>query len=90
MTPDALADLLAAAAALPGMTTAILQMAVSGMNWGYQNCFTVVYLSTLGFGVPGIIAAMFVKDVSEHFTDHTAVSLDAPHEPVPEGKEVQL
>jgi hypothetical protein len=90
LTLDALADRSAAAATLPGMTTPTLQMAVSGMNWGYQNCFKVVYLSTLGFGIPGIIAAMFVKDVSEHFTSHTAVSLDAPHKPTPEGKEVQL
>jgi hypothetical protein len=66
---------LAAAASLPGVTQQILSNAVTAMNWGYQRCFKIVYLSTLGFGVPGILAAFFVKNVSQHFTDHTAVSL---------------
>jgi hypothetical protein len=63
----------AGAAGLPGMTDAILQQAIAGMNFGYQRCFKVVYLSTLGFGV--FLAAYFVLDASHHFTGHTAVSL---------------
>lgn len=65
-----------AAAALPGMTTTILASAVEGMNQGYAQCFKAVYLATLGFGIPGIIAAYFVEDVSEHFTDHVRMDLN--------------
>ena len=61
--------------ALPGITPAILGQAVEAMNAGYTKCFKIVYLATLGFGIPGIIAACFVQDVSQHFTSHTAVDI---------------
>jgi hypothetical protein len=74
------------AAGLPGMTDAILQQAIAGMNLGYQRCFKVVYLSTLGFGVFGILAAYFVLDASHHFTNHTAVSLSRGEDEILEEK----
>ena len=70
----------AAAAALPGVTDAVLASAVDGFKWGYQHVFRIVYLATLGFGGCGLIAAPFVKDVSHLFTDHVAVSLEQRQE----------
>lgn len=47
------------------------------MKWGFSESFKIVYLATLGFGVCGIIAAVFVTDVSSSFTSRTAVRLDS-------------
>lgn len=66
----------AAAAALPGVTSTILAAAAEGLNNGYAKAFKVVFLTTLGFGIPGIIAAFFVADVSEHFTHHVSLDLE--------------
>ena len=70
---------LATAAGLPGVTDTVLATAIEAMNNGYARCFKVVYLATLGFGIPGIIASFFVSDVSSHFTNEVQVDLDEPN-----------
>lgn len=69
-------DIAETANSLPGITTQIFNLAVEGMKRGYSDSFKIVYLSTLGFGVCGILAAVFVTDVSSSFTSRTAVRLE--------------
>ncbi|KAM0747975.1 MFS general substrate transporter [Meredithblackwellia eburnea MCA 4105] len=76
----------AAVGTLSGVTPAILKELVTAMNNGYQKCFSTVYLSTLGFGICGIIASFFVIDIHNFFTDDVAVSLGQKDEGQAEGQ----
>jgi hypothetical protein len=52
----------AAVAQIPGITPEIIGAAVGGLKEGYLKCFNTVWLATLGFGIPGIIASFFVGE----------------------------
>lgn len=72
---DLLSNDIDAAMALPDITPEILTTALRAMQWAFQGVFKTIYLTTLGFGIPGLAAAYFTADVSQYFTAHTAVRL---------------
>jgi hypothetical protein len=57
------------------MTADLLGVAIDAYKWGNQHVFRIVYLATLGFGIPGILCACFVKPVNDSFTNRVAVTL---------------
>ncbi len=54
----------------------LLSKAMEGYRLGWADAFRVTWLATIPFGVVACGLAMFVRDPSPYFTNHTAVHLE--------------
>ena len=61
---------------VPGITPAIEATTATALVSAYSYAFKIVFLSTIPFGVIGIIATLFISDASKYMTNHTAVFLE--------------
>ncbi|KAK4936010.1 hypothetical protein LTR10_023057 [Elasticomyces elasticus] len=62
--------------AVPGVTESIIGIAVAQTKVAYQKAFTVVYLSSLPFGVISIIAAFWAPNIKDLMTHDVVRRLD--------------
>lgn len=58
----------AALRAVPGMNDNILGAYSLATKVAYGHAFSIVYLSTLGFFALGVVASLFVVDITELLT----------------------
>lgn len=65
----------AAAAALPGVTTAILDAAQTGSEWGYALSLHYVWYVSIAFGVLAMAAAACLPNTKRFQTNRIAVEL---------------
>ncbi|KAI5857805.1 hypothetical protein BZA05DRAFT_107082 [Tricharina praecox] len=63
------------AAALPGATPGIIEVAAKALQWSWSEAFKLVYISATVFAGLSLAAALFVQDVSHNMTDNVAVRL---------------
>jgi len=61
---------------VPGITAAIEEAASQALKNAYASAFKTVFYTTIAFNVLALIAAFFIKDVSELLTNHTAIHLE--------------
>jgi MFS family permease len=69
--------------AISGSTTAslnttseIIKHATTAYQWGWGDAFHITWIATVPFGVIAFGLALFVRDPSPYFTNHTAVHLE--------------
>jgi hypothetical protein len=58
---------------VPGASSAVIAATSQALKDAYGYAFRKVFLSTLPFGVIGLVAAWFVKDPSHLLNNHIAV-----------------
>jgi hypothetical protein len=58
---------------VPGVSSAVIAATSQALKDAYAYAFRKVFLSTIPFGVIGLIAAWFVKDPSHLLNNHIAV-----------------
>lgn len=83
MTPENAQKLLSAfplgakaIAAVPGITDEALAEAALAFKWSYAHGLKVVALSSLAFGITGLICAFFCEDLTPKMTNKTEVFLE--------------
>ena len=54
----------------------VIAVASRAIQWGYSDAFKVTWLASIPFGVIACILAVFVRDPSPYFTQHTSVTLE--------------
>lgn len=60
---------------IDGLTPSLQTAVLGAFRSSYQEAFRMVFYSSIPFGVVAIIAALFIKDSSHKFTNHTQVHL---------------
>jgi argininosuccinate lyase len=65
-----------AIAAVPGTTNEALAAAALAFKWSYAHALKVVALSSLAFGVTGLICAFLCEDLTPKMTNKTEVFLE--------------
>lgn len=60
-------------AKIPGATTAVIAATSQAFKDTYADAFRKVFLSTIPFGIIGLVAAWFVKDPSHLLNNHIAI-----------------
>jgi hypothetical protein len=63
-------------AALKGIPANVVAAAADAMKWGYSDAFRVTFLATIPFGVIATVLAFFIREPSQYFTKHVAVTLE--------------
>lgn len=83
MTPENAQKLLAAfplgasaIAAVPGTTQEALAAATLAFQWSYAHALKIVALSSLSFGVVGLICCVWCEDITPKMTNKTEVFLE--------------
>lgn len=83
MTPENAQKLLAAfplgasaIAAVPGTTAEALAAAALAFQWSYAHALKIVALSSLSFGLVGLICVFWCEDVGPKMTNKTEVFLE--------------
>ncbi|OQV00026.1 hypothetical protein CLAIMM_05581 [Cladophialophora immunda] len=59
-----------------GLSPEILSKALEGYQLGWADAFRITWLATIPFGIIACGLAIFVRDPSPYFTNHTAVHLE--------------
>ena len=54
----------------------VVAVASRAVQWGYSDAFKITWLASIPFGVIACILAVFVRDPSPYFTQHTSVTLE--------------
>jgi hypothetical protein len=63
-------------AKVPGITPSIEAEVARAFKQAYGQAFRVVFYSTIPFNVLALVAACFIKDVSQYFTNHVTLHLE--------------
>jgi hypothetical protein len=68
---------------VPGLTPAILEVAITASKVGYKKSFETVYFASIAFGIVSIIAAIIVnnKKLKEVMTPEIARKLQGMDKP---------
>ncbi|MCJ1304210.1 hypothetical protein MMC08_007022 [Hypocenomyce scalaris] len=62
--------------ALAALTPTQLGVAELGLKWAHAHAFRTVFLTTLAFGILGLIDVFFVTDVSHQMTHKVEIKLE--------------
>ncbi|KIW89221.1 uncharacterized protein Z519_10074 [Cladophialophora bantiana CBS 173.52] len=64
---------------IEGVTPVILAAATTAAKYVFADAYKLLYLVTLSFGVPAIVAAALSRSCDDKLTSQVPVRLDAPH-----------
>ncbi|EXJ73462.1 uncharacterized protein A1O5_03223 [Cladophialophora psammophila CBS 110553] len=64
---------------IEGVTPGVLAAAATAAKYVFADAYKLLYLVTLSFGVPAIVAAALSRSCDDKLTSQVPVRLDAPH-----------